>query len=213
MDWIRRNFSLKLTAFITAVVLWFTFNYLSAGPAYNKTLDVPLSLHNVGAGLVAGSNVHKVTIEVTGPRSQLERLPPEAFNAYVDCAGKREGTAALNVAVAGPDAAKIGTVTPSTAVVVLDRYAYRRVPVIATPPDLTSTATEVDPKTVIVAGGQTTLSKVVGARVIVEQATGAQRVVVTLKPVPVDASRTPLAGLTVAPATVRVVIINRKAHA
>lgn len=213
MDLIRRNFALKVAALLTAGILWFTFNYLSAAPAYNKTLDLPLTLRGVAVGLVGSTGVHHVTIEMTGPRSQLEALTPEAFNAFVDCAGKAEGTVALNVTVVGPGSDKTNTVVkPPQAVVLLDRYAYRRVPVIPTTSAQYSTMSDMDPKTVIVAGGQTKVAQVFAVQVNIDSASAAKRVLVQLKGVPVDAHFTPIGGLTVAPANVRVTIVPRKVH-
>ncbi len=197
---------------LTAGILWFTFNYLSAAPAYNKTLDVPLALRGVAAGLVGSSNVHQVTLELSGPRGQLEGLTPEAFNAFVDCAGKA-GTVALNVSVVGPGSEKIIAVKPSQAVVILDRYAYRRVPVITNASGATASMADMDPKTAIVAGGQSKVAQVYGVLVALDLASANKRVVMQLKGVAVDARFTPISGLTVAPANVRVTVVPRKAHA
>lgn len=212
MDWIRRNFGLKVAAVVIAVGLWFTFNYLTATQAYTKTLEIPLALHGVAAGLVAASNVREVTVELAGPRSQLERLGPGDFQAFVDCGGKREGTAALNVAVVGSDSEKIRSVSPAAVVVALDQYAYRRVPVVASGSAQNSSAADIDPKSVIVAGGQTMVSRVMAAQVNIDAASASKPVTVTLKPVPVDGNLAMVAGLTVAPASVRVAIVPRKVH-
>jgi len=212
MDWIRRNFALKVAAVLTAVILWFTFNYLSAGSAYIKTLDLPLTLHGVSAGLIGSTKVHDVAIELTGPRPQIEGLTPQALNAFVDCAGKTEGTFALNVTVVGPGSDKIHAVTPPQAVVVLDRYAYRRVPVISTTFVDAAATVDLDPKSAIVAGSQTKVSQVFAVQVNLDES-AAKHVVLELKAVPVDAHFAPIGGLTVAPADVRVTIVPRKGHA
>lgn len=212
MDWIRRNFGLKATALVVAVILWFTFNYLTASQAYTKTLEVPLSLHGVAAGLVASSSVHEVTVELAGPRAQLESLLPQNFTAFVDCAGKRSGTSALVVTVLGADNDKIRSVFPSAAVVELDRYAYRRVPVVAGGGSPNLSAASIDPDHVIVAGGESTVSRVVVAQVSIDAASGTKPLVLALRPVPVDDRLANVAGLTVAPAIVRVAIVPRKAH-
>ncbi len=212
MDWIRRNFDLKVAAVVIAVVLWFTFNYLTASQAYSKTLEIPLSLHNVAAGLVATSGIQSVTVELTGPRSALEQLGPGDFSAFVDCAAKSPGTLMLPVSVVGPQSDKVRSVTPSAAIVVLDQFGYRRVPVVSSESAQNGIATDIEPRSVIVAGAQTALSRVFAARVSIEDATATRPVTVTLKPMPVDAHLDPVAGLTVAPASVRVAIVPRKEH-
>jgi YbbR domain-containing protein len=211
MDLIRRNFGLKVAAVVIAVGLWFTFNYLTASQAYSTTLEVPVAVHGVAPGLVATSDVQKVTIELSGPRSVLEKLAPADFAAYLDCAGKDAGTLSLNVAVAGPESDKIRSVSPAAAIVVLDRFGYRRVPVISEDNGQSAIATSIEPKSVIVAGAETALAKVMVARVSIEGATATKPVTVTLRPVPVDVNFNPVPGVSVAPPTVHVAIVPHKA--
>jgi YbbR domain-containing protein len=212
MDLIRRNFDLKLSAVVIAVILWFTFNYLTSSQAYSKTLEIPLALHNVAAGLVATSGIESVTVELTGPRSALERLGPEDFSAFVDCSAKSQGTQMLTVSVVGPESDKVRSVTPSAAIVVLDQFGYRRVPVVSSEGAQNGIATDIEPRSVVVAGGQTALSRVFAARVSIEDTSATRPIIVTLKPMPVDARLNPVEGLTVAPASVRVAIVPRKEH-
>ncbi len=212
MDLIRRNFGLKVAALVIALGLWFTFNYLTASQAYSTTLQVPLALHGVGAGLVASSNVHAVTVELTGPRSVLEKLVPGDFAAFVDAGGKDAGTLSLNISVAGPESDKIRSVSPPAAIIVLDRFGYRRVPVISSDAGQSVVATDIEPKSVIVAGAETTLARVMAARISIEGATTSKPVTVAIKPVAVDVDFAPVPGVSVEPPTVRVAIVPRKAH-
>lgn len=210
MDWIRRNFGLKVVAVVAAIVLWFTFNYLSASQTFTKTLEVPLALHGVSGGLVASTGTQEVTVELAGARSALETLVPEDFVAYLDCSGKHAGTFALSVSVVGPETDKPLSVTPATAVVVLDQYAYRRVPVIADDSNGSTVAAQIDPKTLVVAGGQAAVSRVFAAQVSIATASVSKPITVTVKPVPVDVHLVAVNGVTVAPASVRVAIAPGK---
>lgn len=210
MDWIRRNFGLKVIAVVAAIVLWFTFNYLSAAQTFTKTLEVPLALHGISSGLVATTATHEVTVELAGARSALENLVPENFVAYVDCSGKHAGTYGLSVSVVGSDTDKPVSVTPATAVVVLDAYAYRRVPVIADDSSGAIVTAEIDPKTLVVAGGQTAVSRVFAAQVSIATAAVTKPVIVTVKAVPVDVRLVAVGGVTLAPASVRVAISPRR---
>jgi len=209
---IRRNFGLKVASVVIAIGLWFTFNYLTESQAYSTTLELPLALHGVSAGLVAESNVQTVTVELAGPRSVLEKLVPEDFAAYVDCSGKDAGTQSLGISVDGPENDKIRSVSPATAVVVLDRFGYRTVPVVSSDADLGAVAMDIEPKTVVITGGETALAHVVAARVSIEGASASKPVTVTVKPVAVDADFAIVAGVAVAPPTVRVAIVPRREH-
>lgn len=209
MGLIRRNFGLKVAALLIAVGLWLTFNYLTAPQAYSTTLQLPLALRGVNAGLVAQSDVQNVTVELAGRRSVLEKLAPSDFAAYVDASGKDSGTFSFAVSVAGPESDKIRSVSPQAAIVVLDRFGYRTVPVIASDSIQGAIATSIDPRSVTVAGAESVLARVVAARVGVETATATRPLTVVMRPVAVDAGFSPVAGVTVAPPTVRVSLVPR----
>lgn len=207
MDWIRRNFGLRITAVIVAVGLWFTFNYLSSSTADTKTLELPLAIRGVSSGLVAQSTVQTVTIDLAGSRPVLANLSPTDFSAFVDCSGKMAGTMSLGVTVVGPDSDKlVRSVSPATSIVVLEQYGYRRVPVISDDSVQNTVVTGTEPKSVLVTGGETTVARVMAARVSVDASSANRALVVTLKAVPVDVHLDPVDGVTLAPSTVRVAI-------
>jgi YbbR domain-containing protein len=211
MDWIKRNFGLRVIALVAAVVLWFTFNYQSSSQTFTKTLEVPLALHGVSGGLVATTATHEVTIELAGSRSALQDIAPEDFVAYVDCSDERAGTFALPVAVVGPQTDKPLSVTPQTAVVVLDNYEFRRVPVVADTSG-TTLIMQVDPKTVVAAGGQSDVARVFAAEVSIAAASVPKAVTVVVKALPVDVHLAAVSGVTLAPASVRVAIAPGKSQ-
>lgn len=205
MDLIRRNFGLKVASLLIAIGLWFMFNYLSSSQAYSTTLEVPLTLHGIGPSLVATSALTTVKVELAGPRSVVDGLEPADFAAFVDCTGKQPGVQSLDVTVIGPQGDKVRSVTPPSAIVSIDRFGYRTVPVVSSGgEDLV--ATDITPRSVVVSGGETILSRVTAVRVSLEGASTSKPVVVMLKPIPVDADFSPVNGPVVAPPTVRVAI-------
>jgi YbbR domain-containing protein len=205
MAWIKRNFGLRVIALITAVVLWFTFNYQSSSQAFTKTLEVPLALHGVSGGLVASTATQEVAIELQGTRPQLADISPENFVAYVDCSGKRAGTYALGVSVVGPQTDKPLSVTPSTAVVVLENYEFRRVPVVADVAGPT-VVTAVQPRTIVVTGGESDVARVFAAQASVAAASAAKPATIVVKVLPVDVHLAVVSGVSMDPPTVRVTI-------
>lgn len=197
MDLIRRNFVLKATAVIVAVVLWYTFNYLSASQdTYTKTLELPVAVRDVGQGLVASAQADRATVELSGARSDLDTVTPAAFTAYVDCSGKSSGVYSLAVDVVGPDADKIKVIDPAQTVVTVDRYAFRTVPVIARDPSGLRLANAVlAPSTIQVAGAQSAVALVVAAEVSVPEPRALPvGFAADMKPVPVDAKLQPVNG-------------------
>ena len=101
----------------------------------------------------------------------------------------------------------IKSITPASATVVLDRYGYRRVPVVLQEvgtPD--GGRTQVVPATVVVAGAQTAVAQVMAAQATLSYPADKGAVLMELHPLPVDAQLRPVAGVTVDPPLVRATI-------
>ena len=200
IDSVRRNFGLKVTAVVVSVVLWFTFNYFSTThDAYSKTLELTLAVRGVGSGLYATTQAQRVTIELSGPRPDVDSVTPTDLAAYVDCSGKPGGVYALPVSVTGRDADKIKTVMPDQAVVTVDRYAFRTVPVIARDAQgRTLTNASVAPAAIQVAGGASAVAQVVAAEVSVPEPRALPAgFAAEMKPAAVDAQMQPVSGVNV----------------
>src|ERR1700730_11043007 len=200
IDSVRRNFGLKVTAVIVSVVLWFTFNYFSTThDANSKTLELPLVVHGVSSGLVASTQVDHASVELAGPRADVDWVTPAAPASFVDCAGKQPGGYSLTVSVVGRDADKVKSVTPAQAVVVVDRYAFRSVPVVARDSEggpLSNAS--IAPSTIQVAGGESAVAHVVAAAVSVPEPRALPAgFAAEMKPEPVDAKMQRVPGVTV----------------
>jgi len=211
MDFIRRNFGLKVWAVIIAVVLWFSFNHLGrAQPIYSKTLELPLGVHGVAAGFVPSTPAKKVTVEFAGPQSTLDQISSDEFSAYVDCRGKAAGLYSLPVAVVGPNEDAVRSINPAQVVVTVDRYAYRSVPVVAASSGAGAPQLIFDPKAVTVAGAQSLVVQVFAAAVSAPPRGEWKNGAADAKATAVDAKLAPIAGVTVAPPYVRVAIAGRR---
>ncbi len=213
IDAFRRDLGLKFVAVVIAIVLWFTFNYSTTGETtYSKTLVLPVAVQHIAPGLVATVNVHEVTIELAGPRPKLDGLTPDDFTAFVDATGKGIGTYALEISTRGVATDSIRSITPGSAELILDHYGYRIVPVVvrdvAGSPDIQA---DLEPPTVTVAGATTAVASVVAVQTTVALPGPNQSTVIEVRPVPVDAQLTPVAGVTIDPPLVRATIRVRPA--
>ena len=208
LDSISRNFGLKVAAVVIGVILWFTFNYLTAGETkYAKTLVVPVTLQHIAGGLVASTRVRQVTIELSGSRTRLDGLAPDDFTAFVDGSGKGPGTYALEISLRGDGTDAIKSVTPASATLVLDRYGYRRVPVVLQDVGGADGARPlVVPTTVVVAGAQSAVAQVMAAQATLTYPPIKGAEVLELRAVPVDAELVPVSGVTVDPPVVRATV-------
>jgi YbbR domain-containing protein len=213
LESISRNFGLKVAAVLIGAVLWFTFNYLTAGETkYAKTIVVPVSVQHISSGLVATTTIRQVTIELTGARTRLDGLAPDDFTAFVDASGKAAGTYALEISIRGAGTDAIKSVTPESATLVLDRYGFRRVPVVLQDAATSSALpVRVVPETVVVAGAQSAVSQVVAAQATIAYPADKGAIVMELRPVPVDSQLHPVTGITVDPAVVRATLAVTKA--
>ena len=89
----------------------------------------------------------------------------------------------------------IKSITPATATLVLDRYGYRRVPVVLQEvgtPD--GGRTQVVPQTVVVAGAQTSVAHVMAAEATLSYPADRGAVLLELHPIPVDAQLRPVSA-------------------
>jgi YbbR domain-containing protein len=213
LEAISRNFGLKVAAVVIGVILWFTFNYLTAGESkYAKTIVVPVTVQHVASGLVATTTIRQVTIELSGSRTRLDALSPDDFTAFVDASGKSAGTHSLDISVRGAGTDTIKSVTPESAILIVDRYGFRRVPVVLQDTgDSGSTPVRVAPDTVVVAGAQSAVAQVMAAQATVAFPAEKSAVVMELRLSPVDAQLHTVSGITVDPQVVRATIAVPKA--
>jgi len=102
IDSVRRNFGLKVTAVVVSVALWFTLNYFgSSQEVFSKTLELPLAVHGLAPGFVATPQIQTVSVDLSGPRADVDSVTPSDLAAYVDGTGHTGGVYSLTVNVVG----------------------------------------------------------------------------------------------------------------
>ncbi|HYK52310.1 MAG TPA: CdaR family protein, partial [Candidatus Eremiobacteraceae bacterium] len=193
-------FGLKVTAVVVSVALWFTLNYFgSSQEVFSKTLELPLSVHGLAPGFVATPQIQTVSVDLSGPRADVDSVTPSDLAAYVDGTGHTGGVYSLTVNVVGRDADKVKVIAPDQAVVSIDRYAFRSVPVLARGAGGTLLANaELAPSTIEVAGGASAVAKVVAVQVMVpEPGSLPAGFSAVMKPDPIDGSLQVVHGVSV----------------
>lgn len=110
----------KLTALITAIVLWFVVMNEQNPPA-DVTYQVPLHIRNVQADHFVSQNDEKVDITVRGPRSVVASAAVDEFYAYLDMAQLATGTHKVKVHVVVPSSLEIVAIAPDKCNVTLDK--------------------------------------------------------------------------------------------
>lgn len=110
----------KLTALITAIVLWFIVMNEQNPPA-DVTYQVPLHIRNVQAEHFVSQNDEKVDVTVRGPRSVVASAAVDEFYAYLDMAQLETGTHKVKVHVVVPSSLEIVAIAPDKCNVTLDK--------------------------------------------------------------------------------------------
>ncbi len=110
----------KLTALITAIVLWFIVMNEQNPPA-DATYSVPLHVRNVQAEHFISHNNESVEIVVRGPRSIVGAASADEFYAYIDMAQLPTGNHKMKVHVVTPSGLELIGATPDKCDVTLDK--------------------------------------------------------------------------------------------
>ena len=110
----------KLTALITAIVLWFIVMNEQNPPA-DATYHVPLHIRNVQADHFVSNNNETVDVVVRGPRSIVGSAASDEFYAYIDMAQLPTGHHKVKVHVVTPSGLELIGVTPDKCEVTLDK--------------------------------------------------------------------------------------------
>lgn len=114
----------KLTALITAIVLWFVVMNEQNPPA-DVTYQVPLHIRNVQADHFVSQNDEKVDVTVRGPRSVVASAAVDEFYAYLDMAQLATGTHKVKVHAVVPSSLEIVAITPDKCSVTLDKMVHQ----------------------------------------------------------------------------------------
>lgn len=123
------NFFAKILCLLLAATLWL---YVGIGQTKNNNFPggVPLQLRNVPQGLVAVTDVDKVTVQVVAEADVFKNLNADSFAAYLDLAAYSEGTYDIKVTATTTVAnVQIVATDPATVTVRLEPKAEKEVPV------------------------------------------------------------------------------------
>lgn len=126
---IFENFPAKILCLLLAGGLWL---YVGIGQTKNSNFPggVPLQLRNVPSGLVAITDMDKVTIQVVAEANVYKNLNADSFSAYLDLAAYKVGTYDVKVTVTTTVAGvQIVATDPATVAVTLEPKVEKEVPV------------------------------------------------------------------------------------
>ena len=166
------NWDAFLLALFLAVVVWI-IAVQQEDPIITREVPEPISVTYVDLepGLtVLGDPVDKVTVWVRGPKSVVEALDADAFQAQVSLKGLGPDVHTLPIQVRGPQNVTIEKIEPAHAVVHLEQVTTKAIPVrvevLDSPPlgyMVRTEAITVEPMTVTVTGPESQVRTVEAA--------------------------------------------------
>ncbi len=123
-----KNITMKILAFIMAIVLWLYVTN-EQNPPVEASVSVPLEVRGVADTLVAVDAPDAVRVKVRGPRSITAGLIPQDLNAYIDLKGMSEGRHTVRIYAMVPSSLEFVEVQPDKITVRVDSKASRTLPV------------------------------------------------------------------------------------
>ena len=148
-DFFNRKPVIIVMSFLCALIIWFAIvmNVYSTAPMrfYNIPVEIPLTGTNAEAnGLsVVDYEVETVSVELIGDRSQIGLLTSEDLVAYADVGGiSTSGQYTLNLDVRSTNGISfdVGSITPATTSVKLDKIETQTFDVEASFPNIVVTS-------------------------------------------------------------------------
>ena len=210
----RRNLGLKALSLTLAILAWAYLTYganLGVRTGITQQLEVPITLRNIAAGLVAEPAAQAVTVVVGGDHGPFDAPSAKEFVVSVDLHGLGAGTYSLVPRVVGPRDANVERVRPASVVVTVDRLVSRRLPVFVQyrgrPPQVSgANGANVAPSTVVVRGAAAAVARIVIVAAEIPSDRFTAGFDALLAPVALDLKGHPVGDVAIAPNLVHVTV-------
>lgn len=162
---IFNNFSLKISAVLIAVFLWF---FVTSQGQSEISLEAPLEFKNIPAELgIAGSSAKSVTLTVRGQERFMKGLNASDLRVFIDLGKAKQGELAYSVnkeEVKLPFAMTVMSITPPSVRVKLEEMAEKTVHVspqiLGGPENGSVVSVAAEPKSVKIRGLRSELRKI-----------------------------------------------------
>lgn len=161
-DW-RKNWGLKLTSFLFAIVLWY---FVVGVDKVDRTFTIPVETADLPENIIITNQFKKeLEIRVTGPLGLIRKMEQGNLSRTIDLSGASPGSLVIkntadNLPI--PNGVRLRNVSPRNIILKLDRLIDKKIPVAITTsgqpePGYKVTSIEVSPKSIHVTGPRTLL--------------------------------------------------------
>jgi YbbR domain-containing protein len=206
---IQNNFWLKLLALGLAIVGWAYFRFASnaSGTQLDQQLSIPITAVNLPIGYVARFTDREASVTIAAKRGQAA-IKSEEVKAVLDLSNKTPGVYNVPIQLVAPDVA-VQSLSPASVTLSIERVDQRLFPVTVHYIGGQGRATvvsnlQLQPNEAVVRAPTSQLAQVTAVRADVALPAAAKTVDEMIRPVPVDASGSEVAGITVTPNLVRI---------
>lgn len=205
------NWPAKLLCLFLAMGLW---TYVAIGESQVENLPgkIPLETKNVGADLVAITDIETVQIKVSADRSTWQKLSANSFEAYVDLNGLAQGTHEVEVSVkANVPGVEIIEVVPDKVLVRLEPLTKKKVSVkLQTEGEagegLVPGEAIIDPEEVEISGAQSVIEKILEATATIQLSGETNQIEKTVPLLALDAQSEKIKNISFSPSEVKVTL-------
>ncbi|MFP3982917.1 MAG: YbbR-like domain-containing protein [Desulfurivibrionaceae bacterium] len=131
-DW-RKNWGLKLTSFLFAIVLWY---FVVGVDKVDRTFSIPVEIVNLPENIIITNQFKKeLEIRVTGPLGLIRKMEQGNLRREVDLSGVSPGSLVIkntkeNLSI--PGGVRLRNVSPRNIILKLDRLIDKKIPVVIT---------------------------------------------------------------------------------
>ncbi|HVR45761.1 MAG TPA: CdaR family protein [Candidatus Binatia bacterium] len=210
MQFIEKNFSLKLLALGLAIVGWAYFRFANSptgAAAPDQQLSIPIAAVNLPLGYVAHFADHQAVVTVAAKGGE-PAVKPEEIKAVLDLSNKGTGIYNVPVQLVAPDVV-VQSLSPASITLTVEPIEQRPFPVTlhyvgARTGGIVVASGRVEPQTAVVRGPASVLGQVSAVQADVALPSAAGDVDEMVRAVAVNSGGTEVSGLSVAPNLVRV---------
>jgi len=210
LERLRNNVGLKLLSLAIAVIAWsylrFTPNPVIATARFTESITAPIVATGLPAGEVAHLGAREATLTVDVPR-EGGTVSPQLVRAILDLAGRGPGTYNVPVQVVAPKF-EVKSLAPTSVTLTIERIEERSLPIAVHYVDpnrrVVVAALQVAPLAATLRAPTSNLARVTGVLVKVPLPAAPGTFDAMLRPLPIDARGSAVAGVTLDPNLVRV---------
>lgn len=127
VDFFRRNLMKKFLSLVTAVLLWF-FVMEAQDPTIEGSYEITVTPSNVPYEFFVNCAEKTIKIKTRAPRSYFVKYDSNAFRAYANLDGLKEGNHELTPQIVMPQGFELVETNPPIVHVIIDSFTERQMP-------------------------------------------------------------------------------------